>query len=34
MVPNRVIALEIIPLNSSGKVDRRALAELLKIEST
>jgi len=34
MVPNRVIALEIIPLNSSGKVDRRALAELLNIEST
>jgi acyl-CoA synthetase (AMP-forming)/AMP-acid ligase II len=30
MVPNRVIALENIPLNSSGKVDRRALAELLK----
>ena len=34
MVPNRVIALEIIPLNSSGKVDRRALADLLKFEST
>jgi acyl-CoA synthetase (AMP-forming)/AMP-acid ligase II len=34
MVPNRIIALEIIPLNSSGKVDRRALADLLKFEST
>ena len=34
MVPNLVIALEIIPLNSSGKVDRRALTDFLKIEST
>jgi acyl-CoA synthetase (AMP-forming)/AMP-acid ligase II len=34
MVPNRVINLNVIPLNSSGKVDRRALADLLKIEST
>jgi len=34
MVPNRVINLKVIPLNSSGKVDRRALVELLKIEST
>ena len=30
MVPNRVITLENISLNSSGKVDRRALAALLK----
>ncbi|WP_367184807.1 amino acid adenylation domain-containing protein [Limnohabitans sp. Rim8] len=34
MVPNRVVNLKVIPLNSSGKVDRRALADLLKIEST
>ena len=31
MLPNRVVALENMPLNSSGKVDRRALADLLKI---
>ena len=30
MVPHRVIALEHMPLNASGKVDRKALAELLK----
>jgi acyl-coenzyme A synthetase/AMP-(fatty) acid ligase len=34
MVPNRVINLKVIPLNSNGKVDRLALADLLKIEST
>ena len=33
MVPNRVIALEHMPLNPSGKVDRRALRQLLEQES-
>ena len=29
MLPSRVIALETMPLSSSGKVDRRALRQLL-----
>lgn len=33
MVPNRVIALENMPLNQSGKVDRRALRQLLDTEA-
>lgn len=32
MIPNQLIALEKIPLNSSGKVDRRALRQLLETE--
>ena len=33
MVPSRLIALEHMPLNASGKVDRRALLQLLDQES-
>lgn len=33
MVPNRVLALENMPLNQSGKVDRRALHRLLDTET-
>lgn len=29
MVPNQLIALETVPLNQSGKVDRQALRRLL-----
>jgi amino acid adenylation domain-containing protein len=32
MIPARVIALESLPLNSSGKVDRRALRQILEGE--
>jgi acyl-CoA synthetase (AMP-forming)/AMP-acid ligase II len=30
MVPNRVIAMDIMPLNTSGKVDRKALRNMLE----
>jgi acyl-CoA synthetase (AMP-forming)/AMP-acid ligase II len=30
MVPNRIVALEAMPLNTSGKVDRRALLAQLQ----
>ncbi|MEO8728042.1 MAG: hypothetical protein ABI410_01610, partial [Rhodoferax sp.] len=30
MVPNRIVALESMPVNASGKVDRRALREMLE----
>ena len=30
MVPNRIVALEAMPLNTSGKVDRRALLARLQ----
>jgi acyl-coenzyme A synthetase/AMP-(fatty) acid ligase len=30
MVPHRVIGLDHMPLNASGKVDRKALTEILK----
>jgi len=33
MIPNRVIALEKMPLNSSGKVDRRALRQILETQT-
>lgn len=33
MLPSRVIAMENMPLNSSGKVDRRALQQLLEMLS-
>jgi len=33
MLPRRVIALERMPLNSSGKVDRRELHQLLDKEA-
>ncbi|MBK7424924.1 MAG: amino acid adenylation domain-containing protein [Propionivibrio sp.] len=33
MLPSRIITLEIMPLNSSGKVDRRALLKLLGTEA-
>lgn len=32
MIPSRVIALENMPLNASGKVDRRALRQILESE--
>lgn len=34
MIPNQVIALEKMPLNSSGKVDRRALRLMLETQAT
>jgi non-ribosomal peptide synthetase component F len=34
MVPSQVIAMEHMPLNSSGKVDRRALRQFLELQST
>jgi amino acid adenylation domain-containing protein len=33
MIPNRIIALEKMPLNSSGKVDRRALRQMLETQT-
>jgi acyl-CoA synthetase (AMP-forming)/AMP-acid ligase II len=30
MVPNRIIGLDNIPFNQSGKVDRKALQQLLE----
>ena len=33
MIPNRVIALEKMPLNTSGKVDRRALRQMLETQT-
>ena len=33
MVPNRILSLDAMPLNTSGKVDRRALLAALQAEA-
>jgi acyl-CoA synthetase (AMP-forming)/AMP-acid ligase II len=33
MVPNRILSLDTVPLNTSGKVDRRALLAALQAET-